>query len=131
MFVRWQTYRTQAHGWLRKNRESTGAGSRLKAILVESHRVGGKPRQKHIAFLGAIAFEHHRDGSEAPWTGIVRQRFRFDVTRRLDKLSNRVTPDERQRIEVAIVARTGLNLMTADEMGQYRRYLSEKYGIET
>jgi hypothetical protein len=28
--------------------------ARLKAILVESVRVEGKPRQKHIAFLGSM-----------------------------------------------------------------------------
>jgi hypothetical protein len=52
MFVRWQRSRTQALiPWRCAKTERT----RLKAILVESVRVDGKPRQKHIAFLGSIA----------------------------------------------------------------------------
>ena len=51
MFVRWQTYRSQAlWPW---HAESNDKRARLKAILVESVRIDGKPRQKHIASWAA------------------------------------------------------------------------------
>ena len=52
MYVRWQQYRSRARNpW---QRECNDRRARLKAILVESVRVDGKPRQKHIAFLGSL-----------------------------------------------------------------------------
>src|SRR5438309_1274670 len=47
MYVRWQLYRPQARD--RRLREHNDKRARLKAILVESVRVDGKPVQKHIA----------------------------------------------------------------------------------
>ena len=60
MYVRWQTYRSQAlNFWHAENNDRR---ARLKAILVESARVDGKPRQKHVAFLGSIATGNSIDG---------------------------------------------------------------------
>ena len=87
MFVRWQTYRSQARRW---NTER----ALLKAILVESIRVEGKPRQKHIAFLGSMSV----DRSDM-------RRFWHEVTARFDQLGNRVGPDERARLLASIAER--------------------------
>src|SRR5262245_22011983 len=92
MYVRWQLYQSQARDSSMRERREPHA--RLKAILVESVRVGGRPRQRHIAFLGSVAI----DGGD-------RRRFWYDVTTKLDRLSNRVSPDDRQRIEAAIAKR--------------------------
>jgi hypothetical protein len=43
MFVRWQS----------RNRK--GLRVLLRAVLVESERVSGAPRQQHIAYLGSVA----------------------------------------------------------------------------
>lgn len=65
MYVRWQTYRSQAlNPWQRKGNDKR---ARLKAILVESVRIDGKPRQKHIAFLGSFG----QEGKERqPWFAV-------------------------------------------------------------
>jgi hypothetical protein len=57
--------------------------------LVESVRVDGKPRQRHIAYLGSIASDSL--GSPAP-------RFWYDVTSKLKRLGNRVGPEDYERI---------------------------------
>ena len=55
MFVRWQLYRSQAlFKWHRKRNDEQ---ARLKAVLVETARVDGEPRQKQIAFLGGTIID--------------------------------------------------------------------------
>lgn len=63
--------------------------------MVENVRVGGKPTQRHIAYLGSIT-----DSAIA----IVHQRCWFweSVTERLDRLGNRVSSEKRKSIEAAI-----------------------------
>jgi hypothetical protein len=97
MFVRWQTYCSQALiPWRCPKTERT----RLRAVLVESVRVHGKPRQKHIAFLGSIASDDSIDGT----AGKV---FWGAVTQKLERLGNRVSPEERERILASIAAKVG------------------------
>jgi len=90
MFIRWLSYETRAK---RKSRVSLiPAGPRWSAILVETVRIDGKPRQRHIACLASIR-----------GTDIGAQcKFWERVTRKLDSLSNWVTAEERQRIEAQI-----------------------------
>ena len=94
MYVRW-THRTRVHGGLFGD-----AGQvRWKASLIESVRVDGKPRQRHIALLGSF-----RDSDiENPNYG---HRSRCDfwdtVTARLDRLGDRVSAEEPRKIEDAI-----------------------------
>jgi hypothetical protein len=73
MHVRWQTYRSQALNPNRRARNDERA--RLKAVLVESVRVDGQPRQKHITFLGSMSI----DRSDM-------RRFWHAVTARFDQL---------------------------------------------
>jgi hypothetical protein len=102
MFVRWQTYQSQ---W---------RGDRLRAVLVESVRVHGKPRQKHIAFLGSIAASDDAIG------GAAGKRFWRDVTSKLDRLGNHVSPEERERILASIAAKVG-GRPTDAELEQFER----------
>lgn len=48
MYVRWKKYK-------RSKRHHLTSEVILTAVLVESHRIGGKPRQRFIAHLGSIA----------------------------------------------------------------------------
>jgi hypothetical protein len=90
MFVRWQNYRSVA-SW-RPDKPI----KRIKAVLVESVRVDGKPRQKYIAFLSS--YNPDRSGSG---------RFRFwrEARACLDRLDNRITPDDRIKIEAELARR--------------------------
>lgn len=90
MFVRWQKYRSVAR-WHRGEPPIT----RVKAILVESVLIDGKPRQRHIAFISSYEPEGLGD------------RFRFwrEARRCLDRLANRITPEDRIKIEAALARR--------------------------
>jgi hypothetical protein len=68
----------------------------------------GQPRQKHIKFLGSVRLD-----------GRDRQRFWYDVTTTLNRLGNRVSPDDRKQIEAAIVKRVGGKPMTKAQLRQF------------
>jgi hypothetical protein len=115
MFVRWQQYRSQARD--KQHRERNDARVRLKAILVESVRIAGEPRHKHIAFLGTMWVD-----------GRDRRRFWYNVTTRLNQLSNLVSTKERKRIGAAIAEKVGGHLMTVTELKQFERDQSNLEG---
>jgi hypothetical protein len=98
MYVRWQTYRSQALNERQAARNDERA--RLKAVLVESVRVHGKPRQRHVAFLGSLTFEPIGFDSS-------RSRFWRDVMTQLERLGNRISPEDRDRILASIAERGG------------------------
>ena len=92
---------------------------RLKAILCESVRVDGKPKQRHIAFLGTIEeswlpqFFHLVGPEEAERMKVegwyrrgleARHWFWWRVTRKLDALDNRIPQEERTKLEAAIAS---------------------------
>jgi hypothetical protein len=88
MFVRWQR-RASSTEWV---------SAHWAAILVESVRVEGKPRQRDVAYLGGI--------SEGGLGSVgVRGEFWFRLSKRLDQLANRVSAEDRKRVEIAIAAK--------------------------
>lgn len=99
----------------------------LKAILAESVRVGGKPRQKHIAFLGSLRLECVNGeianaGAPGPLGGETRNaHFWRDVTSVLRRLDNRVGPEEYERIVASIAAKVGGRLLTDAELEELER----------
>jgi hypothetical protein len=104
MFVRWQTYKSVDR--IDHYRERKDAHPRIKAILVESVRVGGKPRQRHVAFLGSMSLwqsDHHL----AKMNRDTVIRFWRRVRGRLDKLHNRITADDRKKILADIAKKIG------------------------
>lgn len=103
-------------GWMLEN-GGVVRDKRLKAVLCESLRVEGKPKQRHIAFLGTIEESWlpqfflgvgpeeaermkvtgwYRRGLEA------RHWFWWRVTRKLDALDNRIPREERVKLEASI-----------------------------
>ena len=112
MYVRWQTYRSQAlNPW---QRECNDRRARLKAVLVENVRVNGKPRQRYVAFLGSLTFEPIGFDSS-------RSRLWRNVTTQLERLGNRISPEDRDRILASIAARVGGGPPTAAELEQFER----------
>jgi hypothetical protein len=90
MFVRWQRReQRQKHPGLR-------AETHLAAILIESVRVDGNSRQRHIAYLSGI--------TEEKIVGSIGARSRFwrQVDERLQGLPTPLTDLERSRIVSAL-----------------------------
>jgi hypothetical protein len=65
------------------------------AIIIESVRVDGKPKQRHVAYLAGITESAIDIGAQRAW-------FWVDVMRRLDGLANRISNDDREDIEAAV-----------------------------
>ncbi|MHC4108375.1 MAG: hypothetical protein ACYSTY_09860 [Planctomycetota bacterium] len=91
-------------------RESIGAHA-LTAVLAESRRVGGLPRQRFVAYLGTIQVWENGWGQTAVGGGrgpggkafqVAIARFWADVFRRLDSVEE---PHDREAIEAAIAAK--------------------------
>lgn len=120
MYVRWQSrkrnrpdigpyasevldddgYRLQDRrgGLLRTRKRADGTLAqdvRWTAILVESVRVDGEPRQRHIAFLASITDSRIAVDNQ-------RRYFWDHVYDRLDHLGNRIPLEDRKKIEAAI-----------------------------
>jgi hypothetical protein len=84
------------------------------SIGVRSIRVDGKPRLRHIAYLCGFTeqqLKHKR-------TGKVREAQQLYVWERaldcLDHLHNRITANDRDRIEAALTTRLGMPKPTRD-----------------
>jgi hypothetical protein len=90
MFIRWQKYRSVAR-W----HSGEPPIKRVKAILVEAVRIDGKPRQRHVAFI-----ESYEEG-KLDQIG-TRSIFWRRTRKRLDRLANRITPEDRIKIEAAL-----------------------------
>jgi hypothetical protein len=87
MFIRWIE---------RPNYDGTYTG--LSVILAETKRVDGRPRQRHIAYLGGIAEQQISD--------LVSRCYFWDSVRAaFNKLDNQIAPADRQRFEIAIAKR--------------------------
>ena len=83
--------------WQRRRRARRGKSPLVTAVLVESRRVDGKPRQRVVAYLGGIreAYVDEREGEHrAFWRG---------VDDRLDALG--LDPATRARVEASVESR--------------------------
>ena len=89
MFVKWQS------------RQKWG-GVLLMASVVESKRVDGKPRHKLITYLGSIR-ENHAQGD--PKNAVRQDDFWQHVSKKLNQASNRITTEDRAKIEAALAKR--------------------------
>lgn len=91
MFVRWQSRR--------RNRPEFGSWNaddvHWAAIIVESVRIDGRPVQRHVAYLAGFTESRIKIPVQRchVWDGVIE---------RLDRLGNRITTADRQKIEAAI-----------------------------
>jgi hypothetical protein len=120
MFIRWQTYRSVAY-WHTVPAFIAGRDppiKRVRAVLVESVRVDGKPRLRHIAFIASY------DPDPNPrWANSRRGRFWLTARERLDKLANRITLEQRARIEATLAER--VPPLPPDEQAAFDRGVEE------
>jgi hypothetical protein len=91
MFVRWQS-RQRKHATFGSPYRSD---THWRAILVENTRVNGKPTQRHIAYLAGFT-------ESAIEIDAQRCHLWDHISERLDRLSNQITPEDREKIEAAI-----------------------------
>jgi hypothetical protein len=97
MYIRWQSRK-------RRSREydvGRNAGDvHWRAILVENVRIDGKPTQRHIAYLAGF--------TESAVAIPAQQRFLWErIEDQLDRLHNRISPDDRKRIEAILIKKIG------------------------
>ena len=104
MYLRWQCRRRRHPEWGTKIPRADVLWS---AVVVESKRVEGKPKQYHVCFLGSItesAIEAGRSGYNE-YANHDRAIFFDLVSARLDALGDRLSPQDRQRIEAEIATK--------------------------
>ena len=93
------------------------------AVLVESARVNGKPRQRHIAYLGKVDHRAMDDKNYLARRGIAgygahyRAWWWYRISKKLDALANRVLPDDRRKVEAALARE--VPRPTAEEVATY------------
>jgi hypothetical protein len=97
MYVRWQSRK-------RRSREFGSGPDRgdvhWRAILVENARIDGRPTQRHIAYLAGF--------TESAVATPPQQRFLWErIEEQLDRLHNRISPEDRKRIEAALIKKIG------------------------
>ena len=83
--------------WQRRTRKRGGRSPLLTAVLVESRRVDGKPRQNHVAYLASIRERSIGERESA------HDRFWANVDVRLDELD--LDAETRANIEARILER--------------------------
>jgi hypothetical protein len=110
MFIRWQSrVRAERNDWaLREVGDVT-----WNAILVESVRVNGKPRQNHVAYLGSFSTRQAKIPAQRVYTW-------EHILDRLDRLSNRITPKDRKKIEAVIASKLGPRPTKQDRTAVHR-----------
>jgi len=95
MDVRWKGRKLQQPGNAPRHGEVLGGDVRWTAVVVESVLVDGNPRQRQVALLASI--------TESEIEIVHHRRYFWDaVHERLDQLGNRMSIEDRRRIEAAI-----------------------------
>ena len=109
MFIRWQSRKRNIYysHWGRK--ADPYGDVHWNAVLVESLRIDGEPRQKHIANLCGFT-EHQVKG---PYQQVYVWEHAIEV---LDRLNNQITPEERRQFETALADRIGRRKPTKREI---------------
>src|SRR6516162_8357450 len=95
MFIRWQSRKREIYWshWARG-----GVDVHWNAVLVESERINGKPRQKHIANL--CGFTEHQIKHPA------QQLYTWEhAIKALDALGKQITPQQRRQFEATLADR--------------------------
>jgi hypothetical protein len=94
MFIQWQ--KRERWGWRRWHNNPVDV--HWGAVLIEAVRVDGKPRQRHVAYLGSFTERGIESVHQRCW-------FWDRVTVRLHSLSNHLTDEDRNRIITELAAK--------------------------
>jgi hypothetical protein len=106
--------------WIERPPKTPGYyGTGLSLILAESARVNGKPRQRHIAYLGGITALDIENI-------VYRCHFWDSVSAAFNKLGNEVPPADRKRFEAAIADR--VPRPSSAEYKAAARKIAQRYG---
>jgi hypothetical protein len=106
MFVSWQ-HRVRLYEGLFGH-----SGVRWKASLIENVRVDGKSNQRHVTLLGSFLDRPDFGARSRVW-------FWDNVNVRLNRLGNRVSPQDRKKIEDAIARK--VKRPTPEEIEDHRK----------
>jgi hypothetical protein len=100
------------------------------AVLVESVRVNGKPRQRHVAYLGS--YHGEPDGILPHWRNGPDLHYRVwwwhRMTAKLDALGNVIPADQRPRIEAALAEK--VPKVSAAEVTAFDLVYQQKFRAE-
>jgi hypothetical protein len=97
MYVRWQSRKRRKPKF---GRYTKRPDIHWSAVLVENVRINGKPTQQYIAYL--VGFTESQAAIPA------QQRYLWNSARKkLNKLRNRVSPQDRKAIEAAVAKKMG------------------------
>jgi hypothetical protein len=104
MYVRWRrvTQRRQ-----HVERCSWNMPAAAHVLLVESVSVDGKPRQRHVAYLGVFHNHSEQDVNYRAW-------WWHRMSAKLDALGKRIPPDQRPHIEAILAEK--VRPVTAEEV---------------
>ena len=95
MFIRWQS-RPRKRAQFGRYESDT----HWRAILVESARIDGKPRQRHIAYLAGFT----ESAARIP----AQQRFLWEhIEKQFKRLGKRITAKDREAIMAALIKKIG------------------------
>jgi hypothetical protein len=114
MFIRWQSRKRNIYysHWGRK--ADPYGDVHWNAVLVESLRINGKPRQKHIANLCSFTEQQIKIPAQQLYTW-------ERAIKTLDGLGKRITPQERRQVEAALAERLGRLKPTKREIAAQHR----------
>jgi hypothetical protein len=117
MFIRWQSRKRAIYYSYWGRKADPHSDVHWNAALIESVRVNGKPRQKHIANL--CGFTEHQ--IKIP----IQQIYVWErVIRTLDGLGKKITPKQRRQIEVALATKLGRTKPTKGEIAAQRKAIA-------
>jgi hypothetical protein len=110
MFIRWQSRKRKLYFsyWGTKGGDPYG-DVHWNAVLVESQRIDGEPRQKHIANLCGFTEQQMKSSYQQVY---VWERA-IEV---LNRFNNQITPKERRQFEAALAGRIGRRKPTKREI---------------
>jgi hypothetical protein len=109
MFICWQSRKRGIYFSYWGRKEDPHSDVHWNAALIESVRVNGKPRQKHIANL--CSFTEHQIKHPA------QQLYTWEhAIKALDGLGKRITPEQRRQVEAALAERLGRSKPTNREI---------------
>jgi hypothetical protein len=97
MYVRWQSRKRRTREF---GRGYYDGDTHWRAVLVENVRIDGRPTQRHIAYLAGF--------TESALAIPAQHCYLWErIEKHLGRLANRISPEDRERIEAALIKKIG------------------------